>query len=435
MTTKNVMRRGVLAAALAMASAAAGAWHGHGDGHGGARGGETVQLGVRPFYLIDGMDDGPLKRRLQQCSRGPFKRSDFSIGHRGAPLQFPEHTLESYVAAARQGAGVVECDVTFTRDGHLVCRHAENDLHTTTNILATPLAATCVRPFTPAVLDANGNVVTPASAECRTSALTLAEFKSLTGKMDAFNRAARTPAEFLGGTASWRTDLYTGRGTLLSLRESIELNQRLGVKHTPELKGGDAATIAQVFGSQRNYALKLTDELRAAGVKPRDAWPQSFNVEDVLTWVEHTEYGRQAVYLLDWDAARRDIVVQPPYDRMPRADFFRMLRQRGVRIAAPPIPALLAVEADGRIVPSALARELRAWGFQIITWTIERSDLRFGAARAGYYYAFDPTGSAVKKDADLYHVLDVLAREVGIEAIFSDWPETVTYYANCMGLK
>ncbi len=33
------------------------------------------------------------------------------------------------------GAGIVECDVTFTKDHQLVCRHAQNDLHTTTNIL------------------------------------------------------------------------------------------------------------------------------------------------------------------------------------------------------------------------------------------------------------------------------------------------------------
>jgi len=32
-------------------------------------------------------------------------------------------------------------------------------------------------------------------------------------------------------------------------------------------------------------------------------------------------------------------------------------------------------------------------------------------------------------------VLDVLARGVGIRGIFSDWPATVTYYANCMNLK
>jgi len=33
------------------------------------------------------------------------------------------------------------------------------------------------------------------------------------------------------------------------------------------------------------------------------------------------------------------------------------------------------------------------------------------------------------------NVLDVLARGVGILGIFSDWPGTVTYYANRMGLK
>jgi glycerophosphoryl diester phosphodiesterase len=403
----------------------------------GKKADQSVQLGARPFYLVDGMDDGPLKSRLLQCKHGPFSKTDFSIGHRGAALQFPEHTMESYQAAARQGAGIVECDVTFTRDGAFVCRHAENDLHTTTNILATPLAATCIKPFTPAVIDANGKVVTSASAECRASAITRDEFKSLRGKMDAFNPAARTVAEYLGGTASWRTDLYTGRGTLVTFRESIELNRKLGVKHTPELKGGDPATITAVFGSQRNYALKFAEELRAAGVKARDVWPQSFNVEDVLVWIDETEYGRQAVYLLDYNASDpvNDIVIQPPYDQMNRADYFNMLKKRGVRIVAPPMPALLAVDAAGRVVPSQLAKDLKGWGFDVITWTIERSDLRQGASKAGYYYDFDAQGRAIMKDSDLYKALDVLAREVKILGIFSDWPATVTYYANCMGLK
>jgi glycerophosphoryl diester phosphodiesterase len=86
------------------------------------------------------MDPSPLKHRLQQCSEKPLLKTDFSIGHRGAALQFPEHTKESYEAAARMGAGIVECDVTFTKDKQLVRRHAQNDLHTTTNILATSRA-------------------------------------------------------------------------------------------------------------------------------------------------------------------------------------------------------------------------------------------------------------------------------------------------------
>lgn len=95
------------------------------------------------------MAEGPLKEKLTSCSGQTASQSAFSIGHRGAPLQFPEHTAESCLAAARMGAGIVECDVTFTKGLESVCRHEQNDLHTTTNILATPLADTCVKPFTP----------------------------------------------------------------------------------------------------------------------------------------------------------------------------------------------------------------------------------------------------------------------------------------------
>ena len=101
---------------------------------------------------------------------------------------------------------------------------------------------------------------------CCTWNITLDEFKTLRGKMDAANPAATTLAGYLGGTASWRTDLYTGRGTLLTVRESIRLNQKLGVGHTPELKSGDPNQIQAVFGGQAPYAQKLIDVLRD------DAW-------------------------------------------------------------------------------------------------------------------------------------------------------------------
>ena len=386
------------------------------------------------------MDDGPLKDSLLKCKKGPFRRTDFSIGHRGAGLQFPEHTMESYQAATRMGAGIVECDVTFTKDGatsSAVMR--QNDLHTTTNILLTPLASKCTKPFTPATLDANGKVMTPASAECRTSELTLAEFKSLQGKMDAFNPAARTVQEFVGGTPAFRTDLYTARGTLMTMRESIELNERNGVKHTPELKAGDPVTIAQVFGSQQGYAQKFIDELQAEGVNPRDTLPQSFNVNDILYWVRNTAYGGQAVFLVDYNDVSNNILLFDTQGRqlVTRADqlkFFKELRADGVNIVAPAMPALLAV-ANGHVVPSQLAKDLKGMSFDIITWTFERADLRQGASRAGFYFDFDPTGAAIKKDSDMYKALDVLAKDVGILGIFSDWPATVTYYANCMGLK
>ena len=42
-----------------------------------------VQVGPRPYYLVDKMSPGPLKRKLEHCSAGPFYKTDFSIGHRG----------------------------------------------------------------------------------------------------------------------------------------------------------------------------------------------------------------------------------------------------------------------------------------------------------------------------------------------------------------
>ena len=87
------------------------------------------------------------------------------------------------------GAGIIECDVTFTKDRQLVCRHSQCDLHTTTNILSVPaLAAKCTQPFSPAD-PASGK---KASAKCCTSDITLAEFRTLVAKMDGFNADAKT---------------------------------------------------------------------------------------------------------------------------------------------------------------------------------------------------------------------------------------------------
>ncbi|MDP1649812.1 MAG: glycerophosphodiester phosphodiesterase family protein [Rubrivivax sp.] len=386
---------------------------------------QSVQLGPRPYFLVNDMIDSPLKQRLLACtSRESFKRTEFSIGHRGAALQFPEHTKESYEAAARMGAGIVECDVTFTKDKELVCRHAQNDLHTTTNILATPLAEKCIKPFTPATFDANGKRLTAASAECRASEITLAEFRTLRGKMDASNPNARTVAEYLGGTANFRTDLYSGpsSGTLLTHKESIELFKQLGVKMTPELKSPSVTMPFDGF-SQQAYAQKMIDEYKQAGVPARHVWPQSFDKNDVLYWV-HNEpaFGRQAVYLDDANTVAD----------LPGAAELAGYRAQGIRIVAPPTFALLSADANGNILPSQYAINAKQAGLDIITWTLERSGILADGNNGFYYQSFD---SAVTREGDMMRVLDVLAKDVGILGIFTDWPATVTFYANCMGLK
>jgi glycerophosphoryl diester phosphodiesterase len=389
----------------------------------------TAQLGSRPTFLVDQLIDGDLKDALRACRTRIFRKNDFSIGHRGACMQFPEHTLESYVAAARQGAGIIECDVTFTADGELVCRHSQCDLHTTTDIVAIPeLNAKCTQPFVPAVYDANGNLVTPAAATCCTSDITLAEFRTLKGKMDASDPGATTPEEYLGGTADWRTNLYAGpsSGTLMTHAESLALFKTLRVGVTPELKAPSVdMPFELVDGTQYTYDMyrqQLIRELELGGIRPRDAWVQSFVRDDIDYWItEAPEFGAQAVYLDDANEVAD----------LPDAVTLAGYKAAGINYWAPPMWALVA--ADGaEIVPSAAALDAKAAGLKLITWTLERSGILADGDGGWYYQSIQDVLADRENEGVILELLDVLANEVGVEGIFSDWPATVTFYANCL---
>ncbi|MDC0657114.1 glycerophosphodiester phosphodiesterase family protein [Leisingera sp. SS27] len=378
-----------------------------------------LSYGPRPAYLISKLPEGALKDKLQSCADQTPQRTDFSIGHRGAPLMFPEHTAESNIAAAQMGAGILECDVTFTKDQELVCRHAQNDLHTTTNILTSDLADTCVTPFTPADGD------TPAAAECRTSDITLAEFRTLQPKMDSADKTALTAEAYQGGTADWRSTLFAGDATSMTHAESIALFKSLGAKFTPELKSPAVEMPFNGF-SQADYAQKLIDEYKAAGIPASDVWAQSFNLNDVLYWIENEpEFGKQAVYLdasYDLEGFDADNPATFPHD-------FAALHAKGVNYIAPPMWMLVTAE-DGKIVPSAYAKAAKAAGLKLITWTLERS----GPLASGGGWYFQSVEDVTTDDSMYYQLLDVLAQDVGVQGVFSDWPATTTYYANCMGL-
>jgi len=405
----------------------------------------NVQVGPRPYYLVEKLEDGPLKRTLEHCAEMDFRPTRFSIGHRGAPLQFPENTKESYQAAARMGAGLIECDVTFTKDTQLVCRHAQCDLHLTTNILSTDLAGTCVERFAPAEFDPDsGERIRAASAKCCTSDVTLAEFKSLCGRMDGSNPDATTLEGYMAGTPGFRTDLYSACGTLLSHGESIALIGDLGAGFVPELKAPEVEMPFDSSGdgrgdySQQDYAQQLIDEYKAAGISPDKVRPQSFDLADVRYWLDkEPSFGRQAV-LLD---ARP---YEDPHFAPSLADFER-LAAAGVRIVAPPLFVLVELDASGSIVPSLYGKFARAAGIDIIPWSFERSgrlreDVKGGGLTgvkkegSGGTFFYQTTLDAIEGDGHLMETLHVLASQVGVIGVFSDWPGTVTYYAGCMGL-
>lgn len=373
-------------------------------------------LDDRPLALLDTLPDGPLKMRLEACRGQEARPSTFAIGHRGAPLGYPEHTRESYAAAAAQGAGVLECDVTFTADRTLVCRHAQCDLHSTTNILDTALAERCRDPFA-AADPATGR---PAGARCCTSELTLTEFRGLCGRRDVVDAAAASVADYLAPTRGEPC------GTLMTHAESVALFDRLGVAMTPELKAPEVPMPFQGSLTQTDYADALIDDYRRADIAPGRVWPQSFSLDDVRHWIDrHPEFADRVVYL-DGRGAGDGFDPAAPERLEPT---MTELAAMGVRVIAPPVWVLLTIE-DGRIVPSAYARAARAAGLDIVTWTLERSGSLAGGG--GFYY--QSVAELIERDGDVYTVLDVLARDVGVIGVFSDWPATVTFYANCMGL-
>ncbi|KAK4149185.1 SET domain-protein 5 [Chaetomidium leptoderma] len=346
------------------------------------------------------MDEGPLKNKLASCSEKEMKRSDWSISHRGGgTLQFPEHTHGSIMAGTRMGAGIQECDVTFTKDKQLVCRHSQCDLHTTTNVVAIPeLNAKCTVPFKPA---SGGS---KATAKCCTSDFTLDEIKTLCAKMDASDAAATTPAEYLGGTPGYRTDLYAKTcNRVLKLREYIDLVDGLGLKFTAELKTPEVPMPFPAGSdyTQSKFAQQLIDEFKAAGIKPQRVWLQSFLFDDLLYWIKaEPSWAKQAV-LLDESADAAVTMAQAVANLSNYA-------QAGVKIVAPPLPYLVTVE-DGKIVPSEYALTAKKVGLKIITWSLERSGWLGDGSGGGYYYS--SIANVTNNEGDVYNLLHVLAQD------------------------
>ncbi|MEH1099960.1 glycerophosphodiester phosphodiesterase [Micromonospora sp. CPCC 205561] len=127
------------------------------------------------------------------------------IAHRGASGYRPEHTLEAYRLAIRQGADFIEPDLVATRDGALVARH-ENEISGTTDVAARPEFAG--RRATKTI---DGVAVTGWFTED----FTLAELKTLRAK-------ERLPQVRVANTA------FDGRFQVPTLQEVIDLARAEG---------------------------------------------------------------------------------------------------------------------------------------------------------------------------------------------------------------
>ena len=105
------------------------------------------------------------------------------------------------------------------------------------------------------------------------------------------------------------------------------------------------------------------------------------------------------------------------------------LKGQGVNYLGASLNRLLT-DKDGAIAASDYAKAAKDAGIELIAWTLERS----GPLGNGGGWYFQSVGDVVKDDSDYLVALDVLAQEAGVVGVFSDWPATTTFYANCMGL-
>jgi glycerophosphoryl diester phosphodiesterase len=95
----------------------------------------------RDFLQLAGSSVGMLAGGTLVCARSQraakskaFDRArKILIAHRGASAYAPEHTLDSYQLALKQGADFVEQDLQITLDNQLICLH-DLTLERTTNV-------------------------------------------------------------------------------------------------------------------------------------------------------------------------------------------------------------------------------------------------------------------------------------------------------------
>jgi glycerophosphoryl diester phosphodiesterase len=184
-------------------------------------------------------------------------RRPIVIGHRGAPAHRPEHTIASYVLAARLGADYLEPDLVATADGVLVARH-EPELGATTDIASHPEFADR---RTTRVIDGR------ACTGWFVDDLTLAELRTL-------RAIERLPALRPTNTR------FDGRFPVATFAEVLDLRARLSARLGRTI-GVYPETKNPGYFADRGVPLEpaLVDALRAAGLDDPGApvFVQSFD--------------------------------------------------------------------------------------------------------------------------------------------------------------
>jgi glycerophosphoryl diester phosphodiesterase len=329
------------------------------------------------------------------------------IGHRGASGYRPEHTLEAYRLAIRQGADYIEPDLVSTRDGVLVARH-ENEISGTTDVSARPEFAD--RRTTKTIDGA-------AMTGWFTEDFTLAELKTLRA-MERLPRVRPQNTAFDG-----RFEVPTFQEVIdLAKRESRRVGRRIGIY--PETKH---PTYFQTIG----LALEepLVQALRRNGLTGRRAavYIQSFETASLRKLNKMIDV--PLVQLLDASGAPYDLVASG--DPRTYADLAKPAGLAWIARYAdgigPNKNLLVPRDAAGKLLaPGPVIRDAHRAGLVVHAWTF-RAENQF--LPVDFRIGTDPNARGdITAEYELFFA-------IGLDGVFSDHPDTAVAARAGLGLE
>jgi len=340
---------------------------------------------------MDGLSPD-LAAATSQVARAPVSpaKRPIIIGHRGASGYRPEHTLESYTLAIEQGADYIEPDLVATKDGVLVARH-ENEIGSTTDVAEK-------FPARRRTVNVDGEAVTGWFTED----FTIAEIRTLRAKERLSSRSPAYNGQFSIPTFE--------QVVALAKTKSAELGRPIGVY--PETKHPSHFVRLGLPLEERIVAV-----LHAHGWNTADApvLIQSFEVNNLKRLRQMTKV--RLIQLLSPDGR--------PADDSPRR-YTEMVTPEGLRDIASYAAGIganqrLIVPADrsGKLgTPTSLVRDAHAAGLLVHVWT-----LRNEAAFLASGYGGDPIREHVQ------------FTELGVDGIFTDFPDTARLAQQRLGLR